>query len=91
MESARKIVSPSTRTNNARPPTKSIVSGEVALSVTVDCAVARAPVRLGFGFTWATRFGFFDGLLTTAGFGVRVARCTGAGGGVGGGVGCTKD
>lgn len=84
-------MSPSTRTNNASPPTRSNVSGEVALSVTVVCAVARGPVRLGFGLDEATCDCCFDGLLTTFGFGVRVARCTGAGGGVGGGVGWKKD
>jgi hypothetical protein len=93
VESARKTVSPSTRTNNARPPARSIVSGEVASAATVARALPKAvvDVRFRFGFAGTTRCGFFGGLLTTAGFGVRVARWTCAGGAVGGGVGCTKD
>jgi hypothetical protein len=85
-------VSPSTRTNNASPPTRSKVSGEAAASVAaVRPAVARAVSLLAFGlgFGGTTRV-LRGGLLSTDGFCVR-ARGVGAGVGAGGGVGCTNE
>ena len=81
----RKTVSPRTRTNNARPPASSMVSGEADSATTVRARgrtrldVWVEPARVGFGFS-----------LATGGFCIRAGgRRTGVDG-VGVDCGCTK-
>ena len=76
-------MSPSTRTNNANPPTRSIVSGESAATV----VRTRGKTRFCFDFAAITRF--FFGVFLAGGFCTGVwARRTGAAGGGAGGGGC---
>jgi hypothetical protein len=83
VENARKSVSPRTRTNNARPPIRSSVSGE--LEAAAAAGATRGSVTLVF-FAGRERAGFFFTALCTRD-GVGCTTTGGDGGGVNTGVG----